>query len=123
MNTRVAEFFLKDLLPPMPLDHHGRAIADVIPKCVRHDIAYLAEYLDSRFLSTKQLKKISRAEKLMIKVNPEDDDEKYYITAVDLWPDERLIKERVFEPSESGAEIDVCILDLPKLHNPNDAVA
>ena len=52
-NTRVAEYFLKDLLPNMPLDHHGRAIADVLPECVRRDIKYLDKYLDSRFITTR----------------------------------------------------------------------
>ena len=54
-NTRVAEYFLKDLLPNMPLDHHGRVIADVLPDCVRRNIKYLGEYFDSRFITTKQL--------------------------------------------------------------------
>ena len=33
-NSRVAEFFLQELLPKMPLDHHGRAIANIIPDCI-----------------------------------------------------------------------------------------
>ncbi len=41
-NIRVAEFFLQELLPKMPLDHHGRAIADIIPKCIEHDLRGLA---------------------------------------------------------------------------------
>ena len=52
-NTRVAEYFLKELLPNMPLDHHGRAIADILPECVRRDIKYLGHYLDSRFITTR----------------------------------------------------------------------
>ena len=54
-NTRVAEFFLKDLLPGMPLDHHGRAIADILPECVENNVRFLAEYMDSRFITTRQL--------------------------------------------------------------------
>lgn len=49
INTRVAEFFLSELLPEMPLDHHGRAIADVIPECITRSIPGLGEYLDKRF--------------------------------------------------------------------------
>ena len=52
-NTRVAEYFLKELLPSMPLDHHGRAIVDVLPECIERDIKGLGEYLDSRFITTK----------------------------------------------------------------------
>ncbi len=28
---RLAEYFLGEMLPKMPLDHHGKAIADIIP--------------------------------------------------------------------------------------------
>ena len=91
-NTRVAEFFLRDLLSDMPLDHHGRAIADVIPDCINNNIAYIGEYLDSRFVTTRQLNKVSRTDKKKIKVCEETEDEKYFIAACDLWPDERLLK-------------------------------
>ena len=73
-NTRVAEYFLKDLLPRMPLDHHGRAIADVIPECIERDINYLGTYLDSRFITTKQLSKVCRADQKKIKVNQDSED-------------------------------------------------
>ena len=91
LNTRVAEFYLKDLLPGMPLDHHGRAIADIIPECARKNIKYLGEYLDSRFITTKQLRKVCRVNNMVIKTNPDNAQEDYYITCSDLWPDERLI--------------------------------
>ena len=52
-NTRVAEFFFHELLPNMPLDHHGREIADLLPKCVKRNIKTLGFYLDSRFITTK----------------------------------------------------------------------
>ena len=122
-NSRVAEFFLQKLLPNMPLDHHGRAIADILPECVTRNIRFLAEYMDSRFLSTAQLQKVSRADKKAIKVDPETEDQGYYITACDIWPDERFITNQIFEESTGGGEITVQILDLPKLHNPNDPIA
>ena len=123
-NTRVAEYFLQKLLPNMPLDHHGRAIADILPECVERDIRFLAEYMDARFLSTRQLQKVSRADdNLTIKVDPETADNKYYITACDLWPDERFISNQIFEEGNGGSEITVTVLDLPKVHNPNDPIA
>ena len=122
-NTRVAEYFLKELLPGMPLDHHGRAIADIIPECVERDIRYLGEYMDSRFLTTKQLQKVSRADYKSIKTDPETEDQGYFIAACDLWPDERFIIDRIFEESNSGAELSVTVLDLPKLHNPSDPIS
>ena len=45
------------------------------------------------------------------------------MAACDLWPDERFIKDRIFDESKSGAELNVTVLDLPKLHNPNEPVA
>ena len=88
----------------MPLDHHGRAIADVIPTCIREDIAYIGDYLDSRFVTTKQLNKVSRTDKMRIKVCSETEDEKYFIACCDLWPDERLLKQRVFDPSKDSGD-------------------
>ena len=33
-NPRVVEYFLRELLPNMPLDHHGRAIVNCIPDMI-----------------------------------------------------------------------------------------
>ena len=41
------------------------------------------------------------------------------MSSIDLWPDERLIDSRMFEESESGLDIDLVVLDLPGLHQPN----
>ena len=70
----MAEFFLKELLPGMPLDHHGRAMADIIPECIERDIKYLGEYMDSRFISTRQFQKVSRADNMQIKISPDTED-------------------------------------------------
>ena len=117
-NSRVAEFFLQELLPPMPLDHHGRAIADIIPKCIEQELRGLSEYLDSRFLSTKQLRKVSRTDGKSIKRDVETEDEQYFVSACDLWPDENLLIERVLEESTSSSEVEIKMFDIPYLHNP-----
>ena len=79
--------------------------------------------MDSRFITTKQLQKVSRLDKKAIKTSKETEDEQYYVTSCDLWPDERLLVERIFQESKTSEEIEVKILDLPKLHNPNEKVA
>ena len=122
-NPRVTEFFFKQLLPGMPLDHHGRAIADCIPMCIDRGVQGLGEYMDSRFISTKQLQKVSRLDKKAIKKSYETQDEQYYVTRCDLWPDERLLTKRIYDDNKQSAEIEVKILDLPKLHDANDPVA
>ena len=50
-----------------------------------------------------------------------------------MWPDENQIKERIYhrcdenknkkDDGSNTAEIDVKILDLPKIHDPNDALS
>jgi hypothetical protein len=56
---RVAEYFLNKLLPGMPIDHHGKAIAEIIPECIKSGI-WLNHYLDSRIFKTNQLNRIVR---------------------------------------------------------------
>ena len=50
---RVADFFLSKLLPDMPLDHHGRAVSNIIHICIEKEVPSLAKYLDSRLKTTK----------------------------------------------------------------------
>ena len=95
-NPRVVEYFLKELLPQMPLDHHGRAIVDAIPEMIDRNIPGIGQYMDSRFITTKQLRKVSRLDKMAIMTDKETEDEQYYVTSCDLWPDERLLISRIF---------------------------
>ena len=67
----VAGFFLKDLLPPMPYDHHGRAIYDVLHKCI--EIPGFTDYLDSRWFQTDRTLKASRIVNHSLK--PVDDED------------------------------------------------
>jgi len=59
-NSRSTEYLLTQFLPKMPFDHHGRAIVDVIPTLAEQELPFLGPYLDSRLLTTKQLKKVCR---------------------------------------------------------------
>ena len=51
------------------------------------------------------------------------EDQGYFVSRCDMWPDERLITSRIFEDSKSGAEIDVSMLDFSKIHNPNHDIS
>ena len=55
INMRSAELLLADFLSKMPLDHHSRAIAVLIPVLVNkiEEIGCLDSYLSSRWKSTK----------------------------------------------------------------------
>lgn len=118
-DSRSTEYLLTELLPGMPLDHHGRAVADVIPKLVAQELPYLGQYLDKRLIATKQLKKVCRQDKMTIKEKRgETGDEKQFVAVADLWPDERLVIDRCLEESPNGEELEIKFLDLPKLHQP-----
>lgn len=60
VETITAECYLNELLPTMPLDHHGRAIASVIHKCIEHEIPGVGDYIDSRFINTRILSLMGR---------------------------------------------------------------
>ena len=96
---RVADFFLTELLPDMPLDHHGRAIANIIHTCINKGVPSVGFYLDSRLKTTKQLTKVSRVPDKTLRSNPHEEDTDKFITCCDLWPDERYIEEKFFEES------------------------
>ena len=103
----------------MPLDHHGRAIADIIHTCIDKEVPSLTSYLDSRFITTKQLTKVSRVKDSCIKQNAHDDNENGYVDCADLWPDEEYIIEKFFEKSETESETTLQMCDIPYIHNPN----
>jgi hypothetical protein len=42
------------MLRPTPLDHHGRAVASIIYKCIENNVAGTQEYLQSRLIQTSQ---------------------------------------------------------------------
>mmetsp|Transcript_2942 Transcript_2942/g.3485 ORF Transcript_2942/g.3485 Transcript_2942/m.3485 type:complete len:87 (+) Transcript_2942:138-398(+) len=70
------------------------------------------------------MKKVGRQDKKTIKQKMgETGDEKQYVTVCDIWPDENLVIDRVLEDSTNGQEICISILDLPKLHNPQNPTA
>ena len=85
----------------------------------------MAEYLDSRFLQSNQLRKITRIDGGALKGGQD-----YCITASDLNPDVDIIKKKIIEEKNSedeqdndGGAIEVDLLDIPRIHNPNDPIA
>ena len=101
---RVADFFLSKLLPDMPLDHHGRAVSNIIHICIEKGIPSLGQYLDSRLKTTKQLQKVSRVPNMTLRSNAHEENKDIFVTCTDLWPDERYIKDKFFEKSKTETE-------------------
>ena len=117
-NERTTEYFLGELLKKMPMDHHGRAIVDVLPECIRKEIPQLSEYLDSRFKTSTQLEKMKSIQKYRLKEDNDSKETGNYIDCIDLWPDQQKLQDKVLEKSSSGVNIDAKILDLPGIVNP-----
>ena len=117
-NERTTEYFLGELLQKMPMDHHGRAIVDVLPECIRKEIPKLSEYLDSRFKTSTQLEKMKSIQKYRLKEDNDSKETGNYIDCIDLWPDQQKLQDKVLEESSSGVNIDAKILDLPGIVNP-----
>ena len=114
----MADFFLSDLLANSPLDHHGRAIADILHKCISLKVPSFAKYLDSRLLSTRQLEKLKKVKKHSIKA-PLNDEQNSFVTVCETWPSDGKIKTRVFEKSDSETACTIKYFDIPYLHDPN----
>jgi hypothetical protein len=43
-----------------PIDNHGRAIIDIIPKLLELELPAFSDYLNSRVLNTPMLKRIDK---------------------------------------------------------------
>ena len=113
----VAGFFLKDLLPPMPYDHHGRAIYDVLHDCVQ--IPGFTDYLDSRWFQTDRTLKASRIENHSLKP-VDDEDQKTGLTIVtNQMFDKKDIQEKLFRKDKIDTKAEVFTCDIPILHNPS----
>ena len=106
----------------MPLDHHGRAIVSAIPVCIKKEIPYIGEYLDSRFISTNQLKKVNREKQKKLKEDPDSIEDGFYVDCIDLQPDQDTLRSTIFEDSPSSAEVEVEVLDLPDIIYPGSQI-
>ena len=43
----------------------------------------------------------------------------FFIESIDLWPDETTLEKKIFDESESGADVEAKLLDLPKILDPS----
>jgi hypothetical protein len=95
----VAEFFLKEFLPPMPYGHHGRAIVDIFPDCV--EIDGFSDYYESRFLKTSMTNSASRIKGHSLIPDEEEEESVGIVKACNLIFSNEEIKYKLFEKSES----------------------
>ena len=100
----------------MPLDHHGKAIADIIYKCLVYDVPGTQQYLSSRLIQTSQFAQITRAPESTLKEVTEE--EKEFVTSSEPQPDVTKLKTLLFDQGEREANVLVRVLDIPYIHCP-----
>lgn len=93
-------------------------MADILPDCIAAGIRFVDKYIDQRFLQCSQLRKVDRSDGRAIKGG-----EDYTIAACDLNDDLQFIRDTIFEEGNDGGVVGVYLLDIPRIHNPNDPVA
>ena len=93
-----------------PLDHHGRAVVECLPKAIEAGLPAVPDYLDARFIQTEQVKQIRRGA-LDFRHGLD-----YVYTTGSLWDSTQQVEDRLFQVSPVDADIKLEYLDLPRLH-------
>jgi len=105
------------MLKDMPIDHHGKAIADIVGLCFRKELAMIGPYLDSRFKQTKYLQSLNRVPGKELKASSYmNEGEGIFISSATFWSDLPKLTSKLFKESKSESENVVRILDIPYLH-------
>lgn len=100
VDSNTAECYLTELLPNMPLDHHGRAISSTLYKCIEHQIPGVGDYIDSRFINTKHLFKMGRQKGYKLTKDYDGEASNGVVSTTDLWPVPTSQRGKLFEKSK-----------------------
>lgn len=117
VNVECAAFFL-NLLKDMPIDHHGKAVADIIFKCLEFEVPGIEVYLQSRLLSTSQLTTFAKFPNSSLKRGSGGQDDRDFVTSFELQPDVSSLKTKLFDNSEREANVRIKVLDIQYIHCP-----
>ena len=112
----VAGFFIGELLPPMPYDHHGRAVFDILPDCV--EIPGFTDYLNSRFFQTTRTEKASRINKHSLRKDDDEEEKTGLTTVTNQMFDKEDIQQKLFKEDKIDTKAEVFTCDIPNLHDP-----
>eukprot|EP00347_Sterkiella_histriomuscorum_P009906 403339425 len=100
------------------LDHHSRAIYDLIPYFISRQLPSLSDYLESRVMQTCAMKSITKG-------NIPDDMEE--ISTQQLWFDHLELKKRMKDDNNQDDEVEmpimVEIIDIPKIYHLQDKLS
>lgn len=114
---RAADFYLGTLLPDMPLDHHGKAIADCMGDCFKQQLTSIGPYLDKRIVQTKQFANLWRETGKTLYTERAGGSEGLFVSSACLWADINDLKGKIFRESDTESENTVKVLDVPYIHN------
>lgn len=90
------------------IDHHSRAIAEVLPVMIDHSLPNFIPYLESRIRQTENAKKITKG---MLKVTNTNS-----ICATSLWIGQHAIDE-LFQPAPIEQDVRLQYVDIPEIHS------
>lgn len=95
------------------IDHHSRAIVEVLPVMVDHSMPHFIDYLDSRILQTEKAKKIKKG----VLKNERIEN----ICATSLWMGQHAIDE-LFQRAPIEQDVRLQYIDIPDIHMMNSTV-
>jgi len=106
----------------MPLDHHGREIADVIPYCVKNQISGIDTYLESRLMTTEHLERVCKVPNKCLKdgnlLDSLSGDNDMFTETTDLWVNDDDLIAKIYDDKTTNKSTKVQVFDVPHLHNP-----
>eukprot|EP00347_Sterkiella_histriomuscorum_P021861 403332513 len=110
--------FLINYLANAPIDHHGKAIKDILHKLIIQDLPSMISYLDQRRIQTDAIKKINRGH---IIYSPEHKDVSFATTSI--WIDSKEIRSQLFthrteknKKKNVQSDVELYFIDLPNCH-------
>ena len=106
-----ANFFLK-ILQDMKLDHHGRAIYDILPQVIASELSQTAPYLVARTnVETSDLANINTLPKRKLRVS---EDQRVSLFSMWEWLDNIVDNKEYFTVDEkSEDQVDLRLIDIP----------
>lgn len=104
----------------MPIDHHGKSIADIIYKCLEFKVPGTEVYLSSRLLQTSEFAKLERIPKSTLKkIGGGTDDDVDFVTSFEPQPDVSKLKAKLFDEGQSETNVKIKLWDIPYIHCPD----
>lgn len=96
------------------IDHHSRAIVEILPVLIEHDLPTFPDYLKSRLLQTEKVKLFKKG-MLRVKENPG-------IAVASFWQSQEDI-DSLLQPAPIEQELRLEFVDIPKIHTYTEPIS